>query len=170
MTLSELASEAGKSVPAVMVIQKKYGLHPYDDYSDGYAVLLKKVVYLAVFSVPAKDVKLLHKRERALLQLLKVDSAHSSPQWFEVLCCMKTGPKRLLLSGYDVGNALTGGSVQTGLDFKQRPDELFSDDEMGVDVLRGVRRYTETLERVRERLVAERENVRQALKWGREAV
>jgi hypothetical protein len=33
MTLNELASAVGKSVPAVMTLQKKYGLHPYDGYS-----------------------------------------------------------------------------------------------------------------------------------------
>ena len=165
MNLSQLAKSVGKTAPAVIAIQRKYGLLRFHDYSDGYAVLLRKVMYLAVFSVPVKDIKALLVHERSLLELLKVDSIQDSPDWFESACTSTSGPRRLLLSGYNVGHALTGELVQTGLDFRDRAQELFNDLEMGADALHGVRRYVEALDRVRARLAQERNLVREAMAW-----
>lgn len=167
MTLNDLAATIGKSVPAVITVQRKYGLGTYKNYSDGYAVLIRKIMYLAVFSVSTKDIKAVLRHERSLLELLKVDSFYDAADWFEAVCTMKTGLTRLLLSGYDIGHAVTGESVQTGLDFKDRAKELFDDREMGADVLQGLRRYVKTLTRVREKLAHEHDFVRDAMKWNR---
>ena len=167
MKLTHLAESVGKTVPAVITIQRKYGLHTFRDYSDGYAVLLRKVMYLAVFSVPAKDIKAILQDERGLLELLKVDSIQDAPDWFESACTSKTGPTRLLMTGHNIGHAVTGESVQTGLDFKNRAKELFDDREMGADVLRGLKRYVETLDRISARLAHENNLVRDAMKWCR---
>ena len=167
MTLTDLAATVGKSVPAVITVQRKYKLSTYKQYSDGYAVLLRKIMYLAIFSVSAKEIAALLKHERGLLELLKVDSFQDAPDWFESVCTMKTGPTRLLLSGYDIGHTVNGESVQTGLDFKDRAKELFNDREMGADVLKGLRLYAATLERVRRKLVDESPLVREAAKWCR---
>ena len=167
MKLKDLAEAVGKSPPAVMTLQRKYGLPVYDDYSDGYSVLLQKTIYLTVFSVPTTDIKALLRHERSLLELLKVDSLHDKPDWFESLCTMHSGPTRLLLSGHDIGHTVSGNTVQTGLDFKERARELFEDREMGADVLRSLNRYAETFDRVRRKLAEQRDVVQQAQKWCR---
>ena len=170
MKLSDLAGEVGKSVPAMMTLQRKYGLPVHDEYSEGYAILLRKILYLAVFSVPAADIKALLKNERSLLELLKVDSLHDTPDWFESLCTMRSGPTRLLLSGHDIGQPVSGNTVQGGLDFKERARELFDDREMGADVLRGLTRYAETLDRVRRKMADEKDLVQEAQKWCRKVM
>ena len=165
MKQKDLAAFSGRTVPAVISLQRKYGLTAYDDYSEGYAVLLTKIMNLAVFSVPAADIKALLKDERSLLELLNVDSLHDSPDWFESLCCMSIGPTRLLLTGYDIGHEVSGNTVQTGLDFRERSRELFEDSQMGADALVGMKKYAGTLERIRGRLADERELVDEALGW-----
>ncbi|MFT5241305.1 MAG: hypothetical protein ACI9OU_002217 [Candidatus Promineifilaceae bacterium] len=167
MTLTNLAVTVGKTVPAVLTIQRKYGLRTCKDYSDGYAALLRKVIYLAIFSVSAKDIKTLVQHERGLLELLKVDSVQDKPDWFETVCTMKMSSTRLLLSGYDIGHTVTGESIQTGLDFKDRAKELFDDREMGADVLRGLKRYAGTLDRIHSKLTQESDGVRDAMRWRR---
>lgn len=170
MKLKALAMAVDKSPPAVMMLQRKYGLPIYDDYSEGYAIVLRKIMYLAIFSVPVTDIKALLKHERALLELLKVDSVQDSSDWFEALCTMRTGPTRLLLSGYDVGHPVGGDAVQTGLDFKHRAKELFDAREMGADALKGLQLYAATFDRVRRKLVDESQIVRDATKWCRRAI
>ena len=165
MTLNALAERVGRTVPAVMTMQRKYGLPIYEDYCDGYAVLLKKVMYLATFAIPPADIKALLRHERDLLELLKTDSIQDRPDWFESLCTMRTGHNRLLLSSYNIGHAVDANTVQTGLDFRKRAKELFDDREMGADVLRGLRRYAETRDRIRNKLTAQQVHVREAMRW-----
>lgn len=149
----------------MMVLQRKYGLAVYEDYSDGYVILVRKVIYLSIFSVSASDIKALLESERRLLELLKVDSLHDSPDWFESLCILRAGPTRLLFSGHDIGHDVGGDAVQTGLDFKERARELFEDHEMGADALKGLRAYAEILDRVQRKLAQERGLVQRAAKW-----
>lgn len=73
MNLRDLAEAVGKSVPFVMTLQKKYGLPACKEYNEGYAVLVKKIMYLGICSVPVKEITALLKSERRLLELLKVD-------------------------------------------------------------------------------------------------
>jgi|APSaa5957512622_1039677.scaffolds.fasta_scaffold17023_4 hypothetical protein len=152
MKLKALAESVGKSVPFVMNLQQKYALTPCKVYSEGHAVLLKKLIYLSICSVPMKDIKTLLKRERRLLELLKVDSQQEAPDWFESLCTMKSGPKRLLLTGYDIGYALSGEVIQPGLDFSSRGKELFGESEMGSSALVGLKLYVKIREEVRSRM------------------
>ncbi len=168
LDLKTLAQTVGKSVPFVLTIQKKYGLTPCREFSGGHAVLVSKLVYLSICSVPDKTIKELLKSERRLLELLKVDSLHERPDWFESLCTMKSGPTRLLLSGFDIGYALSGNMVQAGLDFSERDKELFEDHEMGSDALVGLKLYTEILDRVRTKVQQEVAVVEDALHWCRE--
>ncbi|MDP6630916.1 MAG: hypothetical protein QGH42_13590 [Kiritimatiellia bacterium] len=125
MKLKALAESVGKSVPFVMNLQQKYALTPCKVYNEGYVVLVKKLIYLSICSVPLKDIKTLLKRERRLLELLRVDSVQEIPDWFESICVMKSGSARLLLSGFDIGYELEGEIVQIGLDFSSRGRELF---------------------------------------------
>ena len=89
MTLKQLAGKCGKSPPFIMTVQKKFGLPAGKEYSDGYAALLSKLIYLQLASVSQKEIKALLTRERKLLELLKADSVTNSPVWFEDLCTMK---------------------------------------------------------------------------------
>jgi hypothetical protein len=166
MKLKELAEAAGKPVPFIMNLQQKFALPPCKTYSAGYAALVKKLVFLDACSVPVRESQALLTAERRLLELLKVDSLDPSPEWFEKLCTMKSGPNRLLLSGYDL--ELRSG-VQPGLDFSEREKELFAHREMGADVLRALALYHKAADAVRVRLTQELPLLSAALKWGRKA-
>lgn len=165
MTTTELAESAGKTTPFVRALQRKFGLPTRKAYPEGYAVLVRKLVYLSICSVPDRHVKSLLANERSLLELLKVDSVGDGPLWFESLCVMKSGPTRLLLSGYELGHPVGARTVQTGLDFSEREKELFRASEMGVDVLRELERYAEVLDRVLDRVRLGLPAARAALKW-----
>jgi len=164
MKLKELAATCGKSVPFVMTTQKKFGLPASKDYSDGYATLLSKLIYLQLASVSQKGIKALLTRERKLLKLLKTDSLAHSPTWFEDLCKDKFGPRRLLLSGFDLGHR---AGVQTGLDFAERDRELFGGKEMGDDALLALKLCRESQRTVTARLQQEIPVLSSALKWSR---
>ena len=69
MKLNDLAKKVGKSAPYVMVLQKKYGLPVCKDYPTGYAMLVKKLIYLSICSVPVKEIKSLLSKEKKLLEL-----------------------------------------------------------------------------------------------------
>lgn len=165
MKLNELAKAVGKSAPYVMTLQKKYGLAACKNYPDGYAVLVKKLIYLSICSVPDKEIKSLLSKEKKLLELLKVDSLHDGELWFENMCIMKTGPSRLLLSGHDLGHPVDCQSIQTGLDFSEREKELFQSSEMGASALRELQRYSGILSAVKVRVKQEMLTMESALKW-----
>ena len=143
MKLNEMAKVVGKSGAYIMTLQKKFGLPASKDYPDGYATLVKKLVYLSICSVPDKDIKALLTKERKLLELLKVDSLHDGSLWFESICCMKSGPTRLLLTGHDLGQPVECNTIQTGLDFSERDKELFQAAEMGASALRELKGYSD---------------------------
>ena len=165
MNANGLAKAAGTSFPFVTTLQKKYGLPVGKDYSEGYAVLIRKLVYLTAYSVGQKDIATLLTRERKLLELLNVDSHTESALWFEDLCSMKCGPGHLLLTGYDLGHAIGSHVIQTGLDFADREQELFSNQEMGADVLCALRDYSLILEKIQEHVRREQPVLKAALRW-----
>jgi len=167
MKLKELAEKIEQSVPFVMNLQKKFELPVGKEYSDGYAVLLGKLLHLTVCGVPQKDITAMLSRERKLLELLKVDSLYNSQFWFENLCVDKFGHSRILLSGYDLGHMLNRSAVQTGLDFAERDSELFGSKEMGDNALRALQKCLDSQEVVLARLRQEIPTVSNALKWAR---
>jgi len=166
MNLKQLAGECGKSTPFVLNLQQKFALPLCKTYSSGYATLVKKLVFLDACSVPAKECLALLTAEKRLLELLKADSLNPVPDWFENLCTMKSGPNRLLLSGYDLERK-TG--VQPGLDFAEREKELFGHNEMGADALRALALCHKAADTIRARLGQELPLLSAALKWGRKA-
>jgi len=168
MNLSGLAKVVGRSVPFVTNVQRKYELPARETYSEGCAVLVKKLIYLSLCSVSAKDIKVLLRSERGLLELLKVDSLHESEDWFEALCTMRSGPSRLLLTGYDIGHPVSGEALQTGLDFSEREKELFDHREMGADALRGLKRYAKNVGPIQQQIKSSRSVLQQALRWCQE--
>lgn len=162
MKLKHLAAAAGKPVPFVMGVMERHGLQTRAQYSAGYAVLVRKLIYLGVMSVPGRDTQTLLDRERKLLELMKVDSLDPDPGWFENLCTMKHGPTRLLLSGYDLGRER---GVQPGLDFSRREKELFTPGEMGADALKALAACRAATVAVTARLRQETPALASALKW-----
>ena len=167
MKLNELAKQVGKSAPYVMTLQKKFGLPACKNYPEGYAVLVKKLIYLSICSVPDKEIKSLLSKEKKLLELLKVDSLHDGELWFESMCIMPSGPNRLLLTDHDLGHPVECETIQTGLDFSERDKELFQSHEMGASALRELQRYFEAFNKIKKRIRAELPAVEAAQKWGR---
>jgi len=151
-------------VPFIMTVQKSFGLPGGKEYSDGYAVLVSKLIWLQLASVPKKEIQAQLTRERKLLELLKVDSLTPSPIWFEDLCVDKFRPSRLLMSGYDLGHR---AGVQTGLDFSERESELFGSQEMGDDALRALKLCMESQNTILARLRQEIPVLSSALNWAR---
>lgn len=164
MTLKQLSEKCGKSAPFVMTVQKSFGLPTGKAYSDGYAVLINKLIWLQIATVPKKEIQTQLTRERKLLELLKVDSHAPGPTWFEDQCKDNWGPGHLLLSGYALGH--TSG-VQTGLDFSERENELFASTEMGDDTLQALKLCMESQGAVLARLRQEIPVLSSALKWCR---
>ncbi len=165
MKMKALAEAVDRSVPFVMNVQKKFGLQTLLHYSDGYAALMKKLVWLSLSPVPLKDIELLLNRERKLLEVLKVDSVSHESDWFERMCVMKSGPSRLLLSGYDLKCRIDGDAVQPGLDFAERARELFEDQEMGADALTALKNYAAIFKRVRDQLAQDIPAMAASLRW-----
>ena len=165
--LRVLAKRVGKSVPTVLLFQKKFGLPVYKDYSKGYMILLKKLIFLSICSVPDREVKSLLEKEKKLLELLKVDSLFDKEHWFESFCLMESGPTRLLFSGYDLGHPVDCEIVQPSLDFSEREKELFQSSEMGASALRELRRYSELHQKIQARIRQELPIVGNALTWAR---
>ena len=164
MNLKQLSEQCGKSPPFIMTVQKSFGLPVLKEYSDGYAVLIRKLIWLQIASVPKKDIQTQLTRERKLLELLKVDSHAPSPTWFEDQCKENWGAGHLLLSGYSLGHK---SGVQTGLDFSERDSELFGSQEMGDDALRALALCMESQEAIPPRLRPENPTLSSALKWSR---
>lgn len=167
MNLKQLAEKCGKSVPFVMTVQKKYSLPAGKKYSEGYAMLVSKLIWLQLASVSQKDIQTQLSRERKLLELLKADSHTPTPTWFEDLCKEKWGPGHLLISGFSLGHA---SGVQTGLDFSERESELFDSSEMGDDALRALALCMESQGAIIARLNKEIPALSSALKWCRRVV
>jgi hypothetical protein len=57
--------------------------------------------------------------------------------------------------------------VQAGLDFQQRPRELFEGKEMGEDALRLLGEYRTLLQEVREMVGRESGVIKESMNWGR---
>lgn len=165
MTINDVASQIGKSPRFVMNMISRYGLTRTKLFSEGYLVLLQKLVGLSLCSVSQKQINLLLTREKGLLTLLKVDSLYEQLTWYEDLCVTPSGPTRLLMSGYDLGHPVHAESVQTAFDFTKRETELFSHYEMGADALRALKLYVETYESVLLYMQAEARVLAYSLRW-----
>jgi len=164
MNLNQLAKHCGVSGPRVMLVQKSFELPAGKEYSSGYAVLVSKLIWLQIASVPKKEIQTQLARERKLLKLLKVDSHAPGLTWFEDQCKEAWGSGHLLLSGYELGHA---SGVQTGLDFSERESELFASAEMGDDALRALALCMESQEKILARLRQEIPVLSGGLKWMR---
>ena len=167
-TLADLARALHRSAVYLHGIQARFELPAFDGdgYSTAYLELLRTLVYLRTLSIPEETLRDLWHIEKKLLQLLHVDST-GSPTWFLDSCGATTHPeRRLLLTNYDLGVPLTGGEVQTGLNFADSLPELFAGKEMGEDALRVLRECLKHRARILTDIPAELPLLRAATKRG----
>ncbi len=169
MTLKELEAATGKSSLFLMHLINRYGLCKTRAFSDGYAILLRKLIALSLAAIPQKEIALMLSREQTLLRLLKVDTLNPIATWYEDMCVNRTGATRLLLSGYDLGRGIEGSGIQPSLDFASREKELFTGPEMGDDALRALHLCADTQRHIIRRLSVEQAVVASSLKWIRRA-
>ena len=167
-TLADLARALHRSAVYLHGLQARFELPPFDGtgYSTAYLELLRTLVYLRTLSIPEETLRDLWHIEKKLLQLLHADST-GSPTWFLDSCGQTTHPeRRLLLTNYELGVPLTGGEVQTGLNFADSLPELFAGKEMGEDALRVLRECLKHRARILTDITAELPLLRAATKRG----
>jgi hypothetical protein len=173
-TINEFCRALGKPAPLVHQLQIGLDLHiprKEEGYSEAYVRFMQKVIALRAFSVPIADIADLFRKERKILELLHVDSISDSKTWYLDACGCDDGPpdNSLLLTGHNLGFAITAEAIQSNLDFRERDPELFKSHEMGEDIRRVLKLYLKLLDRIKERVDAERPILEQALEWSEEA-
>jgi len=166
-TFGDMAAALNRSPLFLSWVQKRFELPVLEGpaYSPAYVAFLRGIIALRTFDISQETLRDLWHLEKKLLQLLHVDSA-GSRTWFLDSCGATTHPeRRLLLTNYDLGLPLTGGEVQTGLNFANSFPELFAGKEMGEDALRVLPECLKLRARIRADIAAELLHVRAAVKW-----
>jgi len=166
-TLADLAKALNRPVVVITSFQHRFELPSFGavGYSDAYLAFLRTVVYLRAFSIAEDRLLRLWQFEKKLLQLLHVDST-GSKTWFLDSCGAITGrDRRLLLSNYDIGIAVPARALQLGLNFDQKPPELFAGKEMGEDALRILNDIIPLQADICADVAAELPHLRQTIKW-----
>jgi hypothetical protein len=170
-TLSEICRICGKTQLYVRNIQKALGLPiPENEsrYTANYLHFIQKVINLRTFSIPLEDISDLFTKERSVLRLLKMDALSTSATWYLDQCDDTVNLEcQLLLTGYNVGFPVTGGSIQANLDFGNRDPELFNSREMGEDVQLVLDEYLKLLSSIKSRVTRENPVLQQALDWSK---
>lgn len=169
MSFSEVCDALCKPYGYVRQVQARLDL-PWLDregYDETYVAFLKSVVALRTFGVSFDDISEILETEKKILRLLHVDTINSSQTWFLDFCGVQEAADgdRLLLTRYNLSQAVTDDGVQFHLDFGTRGAELFSGAEMGEDVQRLMALYTRQVEGIRQRVRTEEPVLRDALQW-----
>jgi len=166
-TFGDMAQELNRSTVYLSGLQKRFELPTFEGaaYSDAYVAFLRAIINLRTFDISEETLHDLWHLEKKLLQLLHVDSA-GSRTWFLDSCGGTTHTeRRLLLTNYDSGVPLTGGEVQTGLNFADSLPELFPGNEMGEDALRVLRECFKIRARILADIATELPHVRVTVQW-----
>ena len=176
---SELCRLLGKSPLYIKNIQRQLKLHapPTDSYTGAYLAFMEKIVALRTFDVSMTKIRDLFDAEKSVLRLLHIDSMSNSITWYLDACDAESNsdysPRikktRLLLTGCDLGFAVTGGPVQHNLDFGTRDAELFKGTEMGEDVGAALKKYSGRLNDIVTKVKKEKPILEDALKWAQSA-
>ncbi len=146
-------------------MRKRFGLPVMDDYPECYMVFLRKVRDLRNLGVSEEKLVQLWDVERKLIAILNLDLGGGELSLIEG-CTAEADPKhRLLLSNADLGVPLVAQEVQAGLDFQQRPRELFEGRDMGEDALRLLGEYRLLLQEVMGNMTSERNVLKETLRW-----
>ncbi len=167
LTLAELAQALNRPVVAITSLQHRFELPSLSSqgYSKAYLAFLQTLVSLRALAISEDRILDLWKLEKKLLQLIHVDTT-GSRTWF-LDSCGRTDhlQRRLLLSNYDIGIAIPAHAIQLGLDFAQKPAELFAGTEMGEDAIRVLNKIIPLQSTIRADVVAELPHLRQTAKW-----
>ena len=166
-TLAELAAALNRPPVYISGVQKRFELPVVKGtgYAEAYLAFLRTVVGLRMHNISEDTLRELWELEKKLLQLLHEDSTGSAT-WFLDHCGPVTHrARRLLLSNYDLGVALDSRALQPGLDFADRPPELFAGKEMGEDALRVLDECVKLTLHVRDGARSELAGVRRAAQW-----
>lgn len=168
-TFVHLAKALNRSTVYLSGLQARFELPMFDraGYSESYLAFLQTVVHLRTLSITEEALRDLWQIEKKLLQLLHVDCT-GSPTWFLDSCGVTKNPKhRLLLTNYELDAEVESKSVQLGLNFTEKPPELFQGKEMGEDALRVLNDYRKLHARISADVKAELPQVRLAISWSK---
>lgn len=146
-------------------MRKRFGLPVMEDYPEYYVAFMRKVRDLRNLGVSEENLVQLWDVERKLIAILNLDLGGGELSLIEG-CTAEADPKhRLLLSNADLGVPLVAQEVQAGLDFQQRPRELFEGRDMGEDALRLLGEYRLLLQEVMGNMTSERNVLKETLRW-----
>lgn len=166
-SLGDMAAALNRSTVYLSGLQKRFELPAFEGaaYYPAYLAFLRGVIHLRTLDISEESLRDLWHLEKKLLQLLHADSTGSAT-WFLDECGRTThANRRLLLTNYDIGMALDSQGIQPGLNFDQKPRELFAGTEMGEDALRVLREILKLRERIHSAIAAELPHLRATLKW-----
>jgi hypothetical protein len=167
MNTAALSETLGRPTLWVSRVRKRFGLPVLEEYPKCYVAFLRKIRDLRNLGVSEEKLGDLWDLERKLIDILHLDLGGGELSLIEG-CSAEADPEhRLLLSNADLGVPLMARDVQAGLDFQQRPRELFEGQAMGEDALRLLGEYRYLLQEVREIVGKERAVLKESLQWER---
>ncbi len=146
-------------------MRKQFGLPVLEQYPESYETFLRKIRDLKNLGVSEEKLVNLWDLERKLIDILHLDLGDGNLSNIQG-CSVEADPeKRLLLSNADLGVPLMAFDLQAGLDFQQRPSELFEGKEMGEDSLRVLHEYRKLLHGISEIIIRESKILFEGLRW-----
>jgi hypothetical protein len=146
-------------------MRKHFGSPALEEYPECYETFLRKVRDLRNLRVSEEKLVNLWNLERKLIDILHLDLGDGNLSHIQG-CSVEADPeRRLLLSNADLGVPLMAKDLQAGLDFQQRPPELFEGKEMGEDALLLLREYRKLLKSLQETICWERKILTEGLRW-----
>ena len=167
MTHSELSERLGRPALWISRMRKHFGLPVLEDYPECYEAFLRKVRDLRNLGVSEEKFGQLWDLERKLIDILHLDLGDGNLSHIQG-CSVEADPeRRLLLSNADLGVPLMARDLQTGLDFQALPKELFEGKEMGDDVLRILREYSDLLDETLKTVSRESKVLKNSLRWAK---
>ena len=148
-------------------MRKHFGLPVLEDYPECYETFLRKIRDLRNLGVSEEKLVSLWNLERKLIDILHLDLGDGNLSHIQG-CSVEADPeRRLLLSNADLGVPLMARDLQTGLDFQALPKELFEGKEMGDDVLRILREYSDLLDETLKTVSRESKVLKNSLRWAK---
>jgi hypothetical protein len=167
LSAADLAKALNRPAVYLSGLQTRFDLPPLQTIRNSHSLLefLRAIIALRAMNVSEESLRDLWRLEKKLLQLLHVDSA-GSPTWYLDACGLLTDRhRRLLLSNYDLGLDLTACGLQLGLDFANRPAELFAGKEMGEDAIRVLTQIVHMNGAIHRQIKSELPHIRSAINW-----
>jgi hypothetical protein len=161
----ELAKVINRSLVYVRDLQARLELPVQGPFSRAYLAFLKTFVALRTLNISEETLRELWHLERKLLELLHADSTGSQTWLLDSCGATAHRERRLLLSNFDMGVALTAPELQPGLNSSESLAELFSGQDMGEGALRVLRECIKLRARILAEISAELPHVRSAVKW-----